>query len=288
MQDDWTTAIVVDPRQLKQLEDENAQPPREQSPATARARNRRGRQSGRSTWLCLQSTRLTVVADEARQYRKASVRSSLALTALARSHEQMLSATEQAPSIGTKSWGRRFTVTKYLPQSPSYGKFNDGLTSTLRKADPDARIIAVDPKLIPYGSWVWVEGLGWYEAQDCGSAIKGFRLDVLTATEGDATTFRKQDQLRDRRTGRQLALGRQASSVVAMSHWLSRPAARWTPISCTRSLSAISTNVCREGIRRRPDHVEACRVIADHGRVDCPTQRIRPPASSTIERISST
>jgi 3D (Asp-Asp-Asp) domain-containing protein len=106
----------------------------------------------------------------------------------------MLSATEQAPSIGTKSWGRRFTVTKYLPRSPLYGKFNDGLTATLVKADPEARLIAVDPKLIPYGSWVWIEDLGWYRAEDCGAAIKGFRLDVLTATEGDATTFGKQDR----------------------------------------------------------------------------------------------
>lgn len=194
MQDDWTTAIVVDPRQLKQLEDENA------SLRASKARQRLALaivaavSLGASTWLCLQSTRLTVVADEARQYRKASVRSSLALTALARSHEQMLSATEQAPSIGTKSWGRRFTVTKYLPRSPLYGKFNDGLTATLVKADPEARLIAVDPKLIPYGSWVWIEDLGWYRAEDCGSAIKGFRLDVLTATEGDATTFGKQDR----------------------------------------------------------------------------------------------
>jgi len=85
-------------------------------------------------------------------------------------------------------------VTKYLPRSPLYGKFNDGLTSTLWKADPKSRIVAVDPKLIPYGSWVWVEGLGWYRAQDCGAAIKGFRLDLLTATQRDAMAFGKQDR----------------------------------------------------------------------------------------------
>jgi 3D (Asp-Asp-Asp) domain-containing protein len=62
------------------------------------------------------------------------------------------------------------------------------------KADPKARIVAVDPKLIPYGSWVWIDGLGWYQAQDCGSAIKGFRLDLLTETERDAMQFGKQDR----------------------------------------------------------------------------------------------
>lgn len=194
MNDAWTNAVVVDPRELQQLADE-----------IVRLRGIGARQRfalgavvavcvAASAALGLQSSRLSFASSAAREYRKTSLRANAALTALARSHEQILSATEQAPSVGTKSWGRRFTVTKYLPQSASYRKFNDGLTSTLRKADPDARIIAVDPKLIPYGSWVWVEGLGWYEAQDCGSAIKGFRLDVLTATEDDAMSYGKQDR----------------------------------------------------------------------------------------------
>src|SRR5439155_8518333 len=85
------------------------------------------------------------------------MRSNMALAALARSQQNILTATEQAPSVGTKSWGRRFTVTKYLPRDPAYGKFNTGYTSTLWKADPKSRIVAVDPKLIPYGSWVWVD-----------------------------------------------------------------------------------------------------------------------------------
>src|SRR5438874_2426598 len=55
-------------------------------------------------------------------------------------------------------------------------------------------VLAVGPKLIPYGSWVWVEGHGWYRAQDCGAAIKGFRLDLLTATQRDAMAFGKQDR----------------------------------------------------------------------------------------------
>jgi 3D (Asp-Asp-Asp) domain-containing protein len=190
----WTNAVVVDPRELKQLADE-----------IARLRWVSARQLvalGAVVAVCvvavvalsLQSTRLSLASNEARQYRKTSLRANGALTALARSYEQILSATEQAPSVGTKSWGRRFTITKYLPQSARYGKFNDGLTATLVKADPGTRIIAVDPTLIPYGSWVWIEGLGWYQAQDCGSAIKGFRLDVLTATEDDAMSFGKQDR----------------------------------------------------------------------------------------------
>ena len=194
MSNAWTNAVVVDPRELKGLADE-----------ISRLRGVSARQrfvllaaaaccAVASAACCLQSTRLSLAQNEARQYRRTSLRANAALTALARSHEQILSATEQAPSVGTKSWGRRFTVTKYLPRSTRYGKFDDGLTATLVKADPEARIIAVDPSLIPYGSWVWIEGLGWYRAQDCGSAIKGFRLDVLTATEDDAMSFGKQDR----------------------------------------------------------------------------------------------
>ena len=194
MTDAWSNVVVVDPRELRQLADE-----------VTRLRGVSTRQRlalgviaamcvAASAAVCLQSSRLSLAASEAHEYRKTSLRANAALTALAKSHEQILSATEQAPSVGTKSWGRRFTVTKYLPKSPAYGKFNDGITSTLMKADPEARIIAVDPKLIPYGSWVWIEGLGWYQAQDCGSAIKGFRLDVLTATEDDAMSFGKQDR----------------------------------------------------------------------------------------------
>jgi 3D (Asp-Asp-Asp) domain-containing protein len=194
MPDAWTNVVVVDPRELRQLADEVE---RLQGVST-RQRIALGVVAAvcfaAAAAACLQSSRLSLAATAAREYRRTSLRANAALTALAKSHEQILSATEQAPSVGTKSWGRRFTVTKYLPKSPAYGKFNDGITSTLMKADPESRIIAVDPKLIPYGSWVWIEGLGWYQAQDCGSAIKGFRLDVLTATEDDAMSFGRQDR----------------------------------------------------------------------------------------------
>ncbi|WP_160721052.1 LysM peptidoglycan-binding domain-containing protein [Bacillus sp. USDA818B3_A] len=54
------------------------------------------------------------------------------------------------------------------------------------KANPDAKVIAVDPKVIPLGSKVYVEGYGVATAADTGGAIKGNRIDVFIATEQEA------------------------------------------------------------------------------------------------------
>jgi len=47
-------------------------------------------------------------------------------------------------------------------------------------------IIAVDPKVIPLGSRVWVEGYGEAIAADTGGAIKGNRIDVLYKSKNQA------------------------------------------------------------------------------------------------------
>jgi len=202
---DWGTAVVLDSRELTRLQTDNE---------WLRARHRRRTRAililsvswlfstSAAYWERCSLAKLSLAttaeihrcAQQMHDCRKSASHSSVALAALARSQENILTATEQAPNLGTKSWGRRFTVTKYLPHDPKYGRDDDGLTATMMNADPASRIVAVDPALIPYGSRVWIEGLGWFQAQDCGGAIKGFRLDLLTATMEDAMAFGKQDR----------------------------------------------------------------------------------------------
>lgn len=189
---DWGSAVVVRPEELHHL----------RSGVTRLTRSRR-RLTAVTVALAITSgaalSRLWVEALHTQRLHHAldACRGTLgrndrALSALSSSHEQLLAATAHAPSVGTRSWARRFEITKYVPRSPAYGRFNDGFTATMKPADPAARIAAVDPTLVPYGSRLWVEGLGWYNAEDCGVAIKGFRLDLLAPTRDDAMEFGRQ------------------------------------------------------------------------------------------------
>lgn len=46
--------------------------------------------------------------------------------------------------------------------------------------------IAVDPSIIPYGTKLYVQGYGFAIAADCGSAIKGNKIDVFFDTKAEA------------------------------------------------------------------------------------------------------
>ena len=63
-----------------------------------------------------------------------------------------------------------------------------GITSTgiNLKRNPDIKVIAVDPKVIPLGTKVYVEGYGYAIAGDKGSAIKGNKIDVFFPTKSEA------------------------------------------------------------------------------------------------------
>ena len=63
-----------------------------------------------------------------------------------------------------------------------------GITKTginLRK-NPNAKVVAVDPKVIPLGSKVWVQGYGDAVAGDTGGAIKGNKIDIHVKNKSTA------------------------------------------------------------------------------------------------------
>jgi 3D (Asp-Asp-Asp) domain-containing protein len=82
-------------------------------------------------------------------------------------------------SLGT------FKLTAYCPCSQCCGQWANGITATGVTARAN-HTIAVDPRVIPYGSTVYIEGLGTFVAEDCGGAIKGNRIDVFYNTHSEA------------------------------------------------------------------------------------------------------
>jgi len=62
-------------------------------------------------------------------------------------------------------------VTAYTPGEESCGKFADGYTSTGTNAWV-INGVAAAPKIIPYGSWVHIPGVGYREVDDTGGAMK--------------------------------------------------------------------------------------------------------------------
>lgn len=81
------------------------------------------------------------------------------------------------------NWTQGWTATAYNPELGGINGNGDGLVSTMSEFKV-GRSLAVDPKVIPYGSVVFVKVPGYpkadgiYLAEDTGGAIKGKRLDV--------------------------------------------------------------------------------------------------------------
>ncbi|MCH7944972.1 MAG: G5 domain-containing protein, partial [Armatimonadetes bacterium] len=65
------------------------------------------------------------------------------------------------------------------------------ITYTGTKAEYGA--IAVDPKVIPLGTLMYVEGYGFGKAEDTGSAIKGNIIDVCIEDLSDALRWGRRD-----------------------------------------------------------------------------------------------
>ena len=87
------------------------------------------------------------------------------------------------------SGGKEFYVT--ATAYTAYCNGCSGITATgiNLKSNPDVKVIAVDPSVIPLGSKVWVEDYGYAVAGDTGGAIKGNKVDLFMSSKSQAYDF---------------------------------------------------------------------------------------------------
>jgi 3D (Asp-Asp-Asp) domain-containing protein len=78
-------------------------------------------------------------------------------------------------------------VTGYCRCSTCCGK-TDGITASGHPARAE-HTVAVDPRYVPLGTRLRLEGLGERVAEDTGGSIRGRRLDVFFPTHQQAQAF---------------------------------------------------------------------------------------------------
>lgn len=93
--------------------------------------------------------------------------------------------TQSAPS----NVARTMTV-----EATAYTAFCNGCSGvttngTNLRANPNLKVISVDPSVIPLGTKVWVDGYGEAIAADTGGAIKGNRIDVFISDQAAANNW---------------------------------------------------------------------------------------------------
>lgn len=79
----------------------------------------------------------------------------------------------------------QFDLSFYCPCEKCVGKKK--IVRTASGTKPKANYtIAVDTRIIPLGSILYIEGFGYFIAQDTGSAIKGNRIDIFVDSHKQA------------------------------------------------------------------------------------------------------
>ncbi len=96
--------------------------------------------------------------------------------------------------VENASGGILFTCTAYCSCRICCGVYSPEVTgkeahTATGTVPEEGRTIAVDPSVIPYGTSVYIEGMGTYVAEDCGGAVKGNHIDIYFASHDAALQF---------------------------------------------------------------------------------------------------
>ncbi|QUG40193.1 LysM peptidoglycan-binding domain-containing protein [Psychrobacillus sp. INOP01] len=100
------------------------------------------------------------------------------------------SVTSNAPSeTKPATTAKELTMTSTAYTASCEGCSGITATGINLKANPNQKVISVDPNVIPLGSRVWVEGYGEAIAGDTGGAIKGNKIDIFIPTKQAAINW---------------------------------------------------------------------------------------------------
>lgn len=104
------------------------------------------------------------------------------------SHEDYINKTASSSSSNSiSSSGSSMNVSKRLTVK-AYAYTGGGYTATGTKAKYGT--LAVDPRIIPYGTKVYIKELGKvFTAEDCGGGIKGNKVDIYMNSESDCRSW---------------------------------------------------------------------------------------------------
>lgn len=93
------------------------------------------------------------------------------------------------PTKEQKPQGKTISVTSTAYTASCDGCSGVTYTGIDLNKDPNAKVIAVDPNVIPLGTKVHVEGYGYAIAADIGGAIKGNKIDVHVPSKDEAANW---------------------------------------------------------------------------------------------------
>ncbi|WHZ03231.1 ubiquitin-like domain-containing protein [Neobacillus sp. YX16] len=112
------------------------------------------------------------------------------------SEQSLIEKLDKVVAVGTKELDIQVsrgaeTGTEFYVNTTAYTAYCNGCSGVTAtgfdlRANPNAKIIAVDPRVIPLGTKVYVEGYGYAVASDTGGAIKGHKIDVFFPSKAEA------------------------------------------------------------------------------------------------------